>query len=368
MKEMSSSLLVDLSIPDGKAEVDRLLSGGVDFKADGGRALVGALQYYPTAVDAYIATRDFKEYIKSGNRVRKLAEGLYEHVRRASDAAVKETYVALFVKMIRYDDRDKEHSVAYLKAFRQAVMDNEYDLADAIFREVPLSADLVADALQTDSLAIFSQPGYLDLNEWNAYLEVMREMKKKDAEFFHAYVSYRILNYSSEQELLANLVAADDPELMWLVGDVPVVVMMRYVMWKYRKPRYGSVTPAQIVSLTYQLGRLPASEARDEMYEVLEIAAELSGDPDVAWQMKEAKKRGWPNYQDDDRRKALKRAREIIASAEQAGIIVQGDAVYGISMPLGEAYRAGEIGQEMTKTIQKVIKRRFKYLPETVAG
>ena len=125
---MDSPLLAELRVPDGIAEVDRLLYGGVDFKADGGQALADALQYYPSVVDAYISTGDFKEYIKSGNRVRKLAEALYGHVRRTGDTA-KDICVAAFVKMIRYDNRDKKHSVAYLKAFRQAVMDNEYDLA-----------------------------------------------------------------------------------------------------------------------------------------------------------------------------------------------------------------------------------------------
>jgi len=363
---MDSPLLAALRVPDGRAEVDRLLSGGVDFKADGGQALADALQYYPGVVDAYISTGDFKEYIKSGNRVRKLAEALYGHVRRTGDTA-KDICVAAFVKMIRYDNRDKKHSVAYLKAFRQAVMDNEYDLADAIFREVPLQVDLVADALQIDSPAIFSQPGYLNLKEWNAYVEVMQEMKKKGAEFFQAYVSYRILNYFSNQELLANLVAADDPELLWLVGDVPVLVMMRYIVWKYSQPREDNA-PQQIVSLVAQLGRLPASEERDEMYGFLELAAKISRDPNVVRQMEDAKKRGWPNYQDDDRRRELKRVREIITTAEQAGIHIQGDAVYNIDMPLAKAYTDGEIGRETARSIRKIVKGRFERLPETGAG
>lgn len=339
--------------------MNRLLRfGNVDFGADDGQILVTALQYYPSIVDAYISTGDFKEYIKSGNRVRNLADALYEHVRRTKNTD-------LFTRMIRYDNRDKQHSVAYLKAFRQAVMDNEYDLADAIFREVPLSVDLVADVLQIDSPAVFSQPGYLDLKEWNAYLVAMQEMKEKDAEFFAAYVSYRILNYSSDQELLANLVAADDPELLWLVGDVPAKVLLDYVTWKYSEPSLEN-TPAQIVSLVSQLGRLPksASESRGMMYEVLELQAKISRDPHIIRQMGDAREQGWPDYQDDVRRTELARIREIIAAAEQAGIHVQGDAVYNIDMPLSKERANGRIGQEAVRIARKIVKERFKRLPE----
>ena len=305
-------------------------------------------------MEAYISTADFKKYIQDGDRVKELVKGLYQHVMRTHDTS-------LFVRMIRYDNRDKKSSAAYFRALRQAVLDNEYDLSSSIFREIDFPVDLVADALQADSPVIFSEPGYFDPKEWNAWAMMIQDIKKKDPTFGQAFAAYQVMRSSNQQELIANIIAADDPEVLWLIQDLPEDVLMQYILWKYGKGRDGD---SKLPQITMVLGRLPASEIKDTLYGYLHLHAQMTRDPAILRDVEDAKKRDWINYQEDDRRSTLGKIVEIISTGEQQGINTQSDVADKIIKPLTRAANTSQILRGIAIQVIGIVKERFRYLPD----
>ena len=356
-----SSFVEALGKPDNRLEVDRFMSGDVDFKEKNGELLIAALQYYPRIVDSYISTGDYKQYISDGDRVRDFVSALYEQARRTGDAS-------LLVQAIRYDNRDKKHSVSYMLAFRRAVVDNEIDVAESIYREIGYPPDLVADLLQIDSPAIFSNVANRKPEEWNAYLEVMRDLRTRSKDtFFQDYIAYRIINYASPHELLTNLMAADNPEYLWLVEDLPAPVLARYVMWKYSAQSASENKSTGFEELTAVLGRLPQHEleTRDMLYEYLVLVASTrSQDPNVLKNIEETKKRRWPNYQEEARKHDLSKIREVIAGTKLENIVSQKDVDASIIDPILVLFKNKDINmKELVRMVRDIIKGRFRYLP-----
>ena len=348
--EMSALLLAALQVPHGTADVDRLLAEGVDFKADGGLSLVAALQHHTHIVEEYISTADYKEYIQDTDCLNQLVTGLYQHVLRTRNTSV-------FLRMIQYDNRDKKSSAAYFRALRQAIVDNQCDLASGIFREIDFPVDLVADALQADSPVIFSEPGYFDTAQQNAWTVMIREIKQKNSTFGRAFAAYRVLNSCSQQELLANVIAADDPGVLWLIQDIPVETVMAYIVWKYSDDEGNTVD--QLSQLTTAIGRLPDAVTRDSLYDFLKLHSTMTQD-----HVEDAKQRGWVNYQEDNRRQSVGRIREIISTAEQQGIDTQSDVTEMILKPLTRGSNAGQILTGTAMSVMGIVKERFRYLPD----
>lgn len=137
----------------------------------------------------------------------KFTSALYTHIERTRD-------FRRLQEVLRRDQRDKQYSAAYLKMFRQAVLDRESEIALITAKKCNYPTDLIADVLQADK-EITPYP-----NE--AYMAVMRALQAKEAScaadecasddsahpnsFLDDYLSYRVVTYHNESELLAHLI------------------------------------------------------------------------------------------------------------------------------------------------------------------
>ena len=168
--DVTADFLSELHKPNNLLRVRELFTNrGIDFTRNQGEALVALVHHYPSMFLLYLEREEFPLFMASGNRARAIVSELYEknnvgHMRLA----------------IRHDvDRDVVKSVAYLRAFRQAVVDDRKEMAVAIAEEVKYPADLVADALDRDR------------GEKNgAHDAVLEWMKRRDEVFFNSYVKY----------------------------------------------------------------------------------------------------------------------------------------------------------------------------------
>jgi len=111
------------------------------------------------AVSEYVETSQYERYVRHNGKVALFVDALYRYCRETAD-------YELLAKAIRYDNRDKQYSVAWLRAFRTAIRDNETEMVKVLFREISWPIDLVADALEIDGVravdGLFLQGNKLD--------------------------------------------------------------------------------------------------------------------------------------------------------------------------------------------------------------
>lgn len=234
-------------------EIHRLIEAGADMKSYGGRPLLElARNKYTYLAEEYIYSGDFSKYMSSGNRVRMLVQGLYE---------IEHGEPMIFMHVVFADDRDKAHSVSYLWALRQAISEVVYAprrhivfssqvedmskretegtleaarIAKMLLENINYPVDLLADVIDVDSKSIFPQryPLWRD----DAYILTLHDIKKKDAAFFEMYMLYRTIVSSSDNELVMNLMALDNPRVLWYMADLEshADAVNRYYNWKYQ--------------------------------------------------------------------------------------------------------------------------------------
>jgi len=310
-----------------------------------GDTTIDALMWSLGELNIMLGTSDFQGYMSSGNNVRRLLEVLYERIKPTGN-------VVTLKAVMRNDHRDKQYSAAYLKMFRQAVIDGETKIALAVAEGCDYPADLIADALQEDKeVTPFPDEAY------DAVIRGVQEVSEDG--FVDDYLAYRVITYYNKEELLANLILADDVELLWLVEDLTSDVLEGYIEWKYAfKGEQGRPnTPDELLELVQVLGRLPDEGDRQELYSALLEEAEQLGDDDIQRQME-----GDLAYDEEEptRRENLSRVRGYISSREQHWVGTQRD-VNKILFPIGRVEGALD---DVKRNVDRIIAGRYKYLPQ----
>ena len=312
---------------------------------------VSILQRNPQDIYAYIETEEFPRYMQTGSNVAKFVSALYDYTERTQDPEILSA-------VIRRDKRDKQHSVSYLWAFRKAVVNDQKQIATSISHNIIYTDGLIADALQADKEITHF------LNE--TYLMVMREMHGltkymlgEDKEsFFKDYVAYRILSYYSEEELLANLISADNVEYLWLVDDISRNVLEQYIEWKYAFKSNGKRNePWELAELLAVIQRFPNEEDRQHLRAMLE-----NEDPGFITHAMTSLLYKFDNVakEEPSRRATLSQIRNIIAAAEQRDLDTQKRVKELIVDPVNSVrtYIPG-----LAQTVSSIVAGRYRYLP-----
>ena len=289
--------------------------------------MIGALRYAADEFRAVLVTREFRDYMSSGNNVQQFTAALYEHTRRTRD-------FPRLREVLRHDQRDKQHSAAYLKMFRQAVLYQEQEIALIIAQECEYPTDLVADILQEDKeITIFPNETYMAVVRAEQAKEVpcVSEECSDDSmypnSFLDDYLAYRIITYHNEGELLAHLILADKVSNLWLVDTLTPSVLKQYVEWKQ-----NSSNPNESIKLDRLAQRLPEHGREEALY---------------------------TSEEEDARRRTLTDARAYIFAGEQRWIRKQRD-VNRILFPIGRI--VGGL-KDTQKALAEIIAGRYRYLP-----
>lgn len=98
------------------------------------------------AISRYIESPQYKTYVRDNRKMTSFINALYRYVRDTKDVRIPrdaDDRYQLLVNAIRHDDRDKQHSAAWLRMFRVVVKDNETEIAKILFREIPWPIDLI---------------------------------------------------------------------------------------------------------------------------------------------------------------------------------------------------------------------------------
>lgn len=69
-----------------------------------------------------------------------------------------------------------------------------------------------------------------------AYVLTLHAIKKKDPAFFEMYMLYRIIMSSSDNEMVMDLIALNNPRVLWYIADLEshASAVNRYYDWKYQ--------------------------------------------------------------------------------------------------------------------------------------
>lgn len=308
--------------------------------------LAALVQTSPQTVFNYADSPAFPAYMESGNRVRALVEA----VQRSHNEA-------LMAHIIQRDTRDKMHSVAYMKAFRQALRENDSNMALAILNSVKYPLDLLADILQTDGNSTdVLRAGTTRI----AYLEVMREFEQREESFFNDFCAYMVLTYTSENDLLSNLMAADKPGLLPYVADLDsdfgVRVFKAYVSWKYDDRE-------NLIEDQYRLIEVVGRFSSERRADVVDFLDSVDGIPEDVFQAMLQDRGSWQRIQEAEpaRNAALRACREAIDEAESRGIHTKED----VDKLVDEIERLRETGataRSVVTFVSIVVEGRYRYL------
>lgn len=295
-------------------------------------------------VTTYVGSPAFPVYMWSGNRVRALVSAVYES-----------TNAKLMALIIRSDKRDVKHSVAYLKAFRQALRDNRFEMALGILAEVEYPFDLLADVLQQDRNTV----DILSAKEkHSAYLSVMKQFEmlclpsKNDTAFFNDFCAYLIVAYTDENDLLSNLVVADSPHLLMYVADLDsdfgVRVFKEYVRWKYDDRENDEQDD---VDLIHAVGRF-SNARRSEVIELLSNGAV----PKEVLQYMLQNQGIWQRTREEEgtRNDALKTRRQVLLLTNVEGVYTSKDVTtlaLEVSAPEEPNEVIGTVGEFFASTV-----------------
>ena len=115
----------------------------VDFTYNDGQPLTTSVRLYPAIAKRYIRSEEFPVYMDDGGRVSALVTELFH---MSSHASTMEVAVDLMTDVILNDVRQTQLSAAYMRSFRQAVADGNIAFARVVYRNVPYSPDLLAEA------------------------------------------------------------------------------------------------------------------------------------------------------------------------------------------------------------------------------
>ena len=195
-----------------------------------------------TVVREFIGTPEYLEYIQDGAAALYFIDALYKYAKSNPDG------LSMLKDAARFDNRDKQHSIAWLRVFRTALVDNETGVVETLLREIAWPVDLLADVLEIDAVS----PGVLfpsgnelvphPREDRKAYMVALDNIKQRDPVFFEDYMVYRLITCASPTDLLASMIALDEPKYLFYVVDendvrkIPFDVRMlqEYIIWKYQ--------------------------------------------------------------------------------------------------------------------------------------
>lgn len=198
--DTTDRFLAELQRPDNLPAVRELFSSQeIDFLRNSGGALVTLVRYYPSMFLRYLEQGDFPVFMKSGDRARAITRALYE----------KSTPGYMRQAMEHDTERDISKSSAYLRAFRQAMLDNYTEMALTIANGAGYPVDLVADVLDADRELLQIGSG-----DEGTYQAILRWMKQMDPVFFDSYAKYTLVRSRNAGEISF---------LLRLLGDSPNV-------------------------------------------------------------------------------------------------------------------------------------------------
>ena len=194
-----------------------------------------------TVIREFIGTPEYLEHIQDGTAALYFIDALYKYAKNNPDG------LSMLKNAVRLDNRDKQHSIAWLRVFRTALVDNETDIVETLIREIAWPVDMLADVLETDAVEpgrIFPSGNELVSHPYvdrKAYMVALDDIKLRDPAFFEDYMIYRLITCASPTDLLASMIALDEPEYLFYVVDrddvykVPFDVRMlqEYIIWKY---------------------------------------------------------------------------------------------------------------------------------------
>jgi len=307
-------------------------------------------------ITTYVNSPAFPAYMESGNRVRALVEAIYQSINADMMALV-----------IRRDKRDVVHSVAYLKAFRQAIGDNRSEMALKILAETKYPFDLLADALQQDRNSV----NILRRKEKScAYLSVMKQFerlchntkKRVDAAFFDDFCAYMIVSYTSGNDLVSNLVAADSPRFLMYVADLDsdfgVRVLNEYIRRKYEDEREN--IEEDNADLIRAVGRL-SNERRGQVVWYLRSGVVRKEDLEDMLEHRVE----WERIRDGETRRNgfLQACRTAMLAANARGIYTRKDVI-DLAEKVASAGKTAAVDATMSEFVTGLVGSRYRYLPE----
>lgn len=325
-----------------------------------GDFMVDALQWSLEELKVLLSSQEFQSYMLSGNNVRRFAAALYDLVTSTKDTdPLREALL--------HDTRDKQHSVAYLKMFRQAIIDDEKAVAMAVAVGCNYPVDLIADALQEDrDVTPFPNEAYLTILEKARTLPEPPAKDKYINSFLQDYLAYRVVTYHNQDELLANLIAIDDVSILWLVDELSVDTLRDYIEWKYAFETSGRRNePGELLDLLHVLRRIPDGKDKQELrltlLEEVQVRSVIfegrpEEDSDAAQNMGAVFVGLDPG--EAERRMTLASARAQIFAAEQGGVEAQGDANRVLIPIVG---LQGDLA-DVKVQVKEIIIGRYRYL------